>query len=157
MSFRWYYPDQVRPVFLRTAAHCDPLTGLSRNSEEESSKEETTIRLPNTRLLHNGSYLDLVDISPATGAIAFARASYNACVCYWWGRRAVGGRVRTMVKGNISKGGKKRGDMVHIGIDLALGDPFTPTSHTHNNYAHSGRVAPHRHVLMHVLLCIPLG
>jgi hypothetical protein len=46
MSFRWYYPDQVRPVFLRTAACCGALPVL------ESARRETTTMLPNTRLLH---------------------------------------------------------------------------------------------------------
>jgi hypothetical protein len=54
MSFRWYYPDQVRPVFLRTTACCgtpsaEPPPYLDG---EGSGQGGTTAMLPNTRLLH---------------------------------------------------------------------------------------------------------
>ena len=54
MSFRWYYPDQVRPVFLRTAACygtldlASPVPKVGRVGWARAA----TGMLPNTRLLH---------------------------------------------------------------------------------------------------------
>jgi hypothetical protein len=52
MSFRWYYPDQVRPVFLRTTTCYGTLNWPLLSWDEGRSENGNHSMLPNTRLLH---------------------------------------------------------------------------------------------------------